>query len=71
MFKNEGTAVGLQNVVPFLLEDELKSEGGHYRSADEWAVFAIKDGLLITGQNPASSEAVAEILLKELGSVKT
>jgi putative intracellular protease/amidase len=66
---NEEIAVGLQNTVPFLLEDELKSKGGHYRSADEWAAFAIKDGLLITGQNPASSKAAAEILLSELEPV--
>jgi len=68
---SEETAVGLENIVPFLLEDELKSKGGQYRSADEWAAFAIKDGLLITGQNPASSKAVAEILLNELAPVDT
>lgn len=64
---SEEDAVGLTDVVPFLLEDELKSKGGHYKRVDDWGAFAVKDGLLITGQNPASSEAVAKMLLQELG----
>ena len=63
---SEEDAVGLTEIVPFFLEDELKSKGGKYKHVDNWASFAVKDGLLITGQNPASSEAVAEILLQEL-----
>jgi len=45
------------------LEDELKSEGGIYSKKEDWASYVVQDGLLITGQNPGSSEAVAERLL--------
>jgi putative intracellular protease/amidase len=58
--------VKLSKVVPFLLEDELKKMGGHYSSGPDWGVYVKTDGLLITGQNPASSEAVAKQLLMEL-----
>src|SRR5664279_461727 len=51
----EEEAVQLTNVVPFLLEDELKNKGGHYSKKSDWASDVVKDGLLITGQNPASS----------------
>ncbi|MGF1860707.1 type 1 glutamine amidotransferase domain-containing protein [Photobacterium profundum] len=63
---SEETAVGLAEVVPFLLEDELKARGGQFESAQDWNSLAIQDGMLITGQNPASSEAVAEALLSLL-----
>jgi putative intracellular protease/amidase len=63
----EEDAVGLTNVVPFLLEDELKAKGGAYESVASWSSFAVEDGNLITGQNPASSEAVAEKVLVQLG----
>jgi putative intracellular protease/amidase len=63
----EEDAVGLTNVVPFLLEDELKAKGGVYESVASWSSFAVEDGNLITGQNPASSEAVAAKLLAQLG----
>ncbi|PSW04073.1 type 1 glutamine amidotransferase domain-containing protein [Photobacterium lipolyticum] len=63
---SEETAVGLAEVVPFLLEDELKARGGQFESAQDWNPLAIQDGMLITGQNPASSEAVAEALLSLL-----
>jgi putative intracellular protease/amidase len=63
----EEDAVGLTNVVPFLLEDELKAKGGAYESVASWSSFAVEDGNLITGQNPASSEAVAEKVLARLG----
>ena len=59
-------AVGLTKVVPFLLEDELKKLGAHYSKGADWSSYAEQDGLLITGQNPASSEAVAKLLLKTL-----
>lgn len=59
----EEAAVGLTDVVPFLLEDELKKEGGIYSKKEDWASYVVQDGLLITGQNPGSSEAVAERLL--------
>jgi putative intracellular protease/amidase len=60
----EEEAVGLTNVVPFLLEDELKKLGAHYSKGADWSSHVVEDGLLITGQNPASSEAVAHLLLK-------
>lgn len=62
----EEDAVGLTNVVPFLVEDMLKENGGIYSKVGDWQPYAITDGLLITGQNPASSEAAAEALLKLL-----
>ena len=62
----EEAAVGLTEIVPFLLEDELASRGGLYSKGPDWSPYVVKDGLLITGQNPASSSAVAEALLAEL-----
>lgn len=62
----EEKAVQLTDVVPFLVEDMLKSVGGIYSKGDDWAPYAVEDGLLITGQNPASSELAAELLLKKL-----
>lgn len=59
----EEEAVKLTKVVPFLLEDELKKKGGHYSKKDDWASYVVKDGKLITGQNPASSEEAAKQLL--------
>ena len=60
----------LLQVVPFLLEDELKSHGAHYSKGPDWASYVKQDGLLITGQNPASSAAVANLLLKTLKGEK-
>jgi putative intracellular protease/amidase len=60
---SEEEAVELTNIVPFLLEDELLKRGGDYQKAADWHAFAIQDGLLITGQNPASSELAAQKLL--------
>ena len=62
----EEAAVQLTDVVPFLVEDMLKENGGIYSKGADWNSYAVKDGLLITGQNPASSEKVAELLLEEL-----
>jgi putative intracellular protease/amidase len=59
----EEAAVHLTDVVPFLVEDELKRLGGLYEKAPDWQSFAIVDGRLITGQNPASSTAAAKALL--------
>lgn len=59
----EEEAVQLTHVVPFLVEDELKNSGGNYTKTDDWGVHVVEDGLLITGQNPASSETVAEKLI--------
>jgi putative intracellular protease/amidase len=66
----EEAAVGLTNVVPFLLETELKKLGAHYSKGPDWGSFVIDDGLLITGQNPASSPDVAKLLLKTLAGKK-
>lgn len=66
----EEAAVQLTTVVPFSLEDMLKSKGGTYVKAEDWQAFAVTDGLLITGQNPASSELVAEKLLGLLSQNK-
>lgn len=63
----EEAAVQLTEVVPFLLEDELKRLGGRYEKAADWQSFTLSDGMLITGQNPASSQAAAERLLAVLG----
>lgn len=62
----EEAAVGLTDVVPFLVEDMLNENGGIYSKKDDWAAYVIQDGNLITGQNPASSELVAEKLLESL-----
>jgi putative intracellular protease/amidase len=62
----EEEAVQLTDVVPFLLEDELVKRGAEYQKVDDWHAFAVQDGLIISGQNPASSELVAEKLLKDL-----
>ena len=62
----EEEAVGLTQVVPFLVEDMLKQNGGRYSKAGDWEPYVITDGLLITGQNPASSEPAAQALLKML-----
>lgn len=62
----EEAAVGLTEVVPILVEDMLIEHGAFYSNADKWAPYALQDGHLITGQNPASSQLVAEKLLKSL-----
>jgi putative intracellular protease/amidase len=59
----EEEAVQLTKVVPFSLEDMLKNNGATYVKGNDWSSFAVTDGLLITGQNPASSELVAEKLI--------
>jgi putative intracellular protease/amidase len=63
---NEEEAVNLSKIVPFLLEDELKNLGAKYSKGENWSIFVKKDGLLITGQNPASSEAAAKLLLSTI-----
>ena len=66
----EEAAVKLTKVVPFLLEDELVKHGAHYSKGDDWVSYVKQDGLLITGQNPGSSEAVAELMLETLKGKK-
>ncbi len=63
---SEEAAVGLTEVVPFLLEDDLKVKGGLYSSGPDWASHVVQDGLLITGQNPASSAGAARLALEAL-----
>ena len=65
---SEEEAVQLTEVVPFLLEDELIKRGGEYQKAEDWHAFAVQDGLIITGQNPASSALAAEKLLTHLAA---
>lgn len=63
---SEEEGVGLTDVVPFLIEDEFQALGGLYEKGPDWQSFVIEDGLLITGQNPASSEAAAKALVNRL-----
>lgn len=64
----EEDAVQLTNIVPFLLEDELIKRGGVYQKTQDWHPFAVQDGLIISGQNPASSALAAEKLLSHINS---
>ncbi len=59
----EEDGVGLTEIVPFLVEDMLKANGGLYQKGADWASFVVTDGKLVTGQNPASSEEAAHKLL--------
>lgn len=63
---SEEEAVGLTKIVPFLVEDELINNGGNYSKGDDWQSYVVQDGLLITGQNPASSSEAAKVLLQTL-----
>ncbi len=65
---SEEAGVGLTEVVPFLVEDELKAKGGLYSKGEDWASYVVSDGLLITGQNPTSSAATARLLLERLAA---
>ncbi|WP_407715664.1 type 1 glutamine amidotransferase domain-containing protein [Comamonas testosteroni] len=67
---SEEAAVGLTTVVPFLIEDEFMRLGANYEKAPDWQVHVVTDGRLITGQNPASSEGVAQALLSMLANQK-
>lgn len=63
---SEEEGVGLTDVVPFLVEDMLKANGGNYQKGPDWSSFVVTDGKLVTGQNPASSEEAARKLLELL-----
>jgi len=63
---SEEDAVQLTNIVPFLVEDDLKTLGANYQKGDDWTSYIEVDGNLITGQNPASSAAVAQAMLTQL-----
>jgi putative intracellular protease/amidase len=65
----EEAAVQLTDVVPFLVEDALMQNGGHYSKGPDWAPYVVTDGHLVTGQNPASSEQGAQALLDLLRAV--
>ncbi len=62
----EEEAVGLTDVVPFLVEDTFKEQGGEYSKGPDWESYVVQDGLLITGQNPHSSAEGASALVAEL-----
>jgi putative intracellular protease/amidase len=62
----EEAAVELTEIVPFLVEDALKADGGKYSKAEDWADHTVVDGNLITGQNPTSSESTARALVEQL-----
>lgn len=67
---DEEAAAGLTHVVPFALETRMREQGGIFEKADNWHAFAVRDGNLITGQNPMSSALVAQHVLDALGVVK-
>ena len=64
----EEGGVGLIEVVPFLVEDELKAKGGVFSKGPDWEPYVVTDGLLITGQNPHSSAPAAEVLLEQFAT---
>jgi len=66
----EEAAVELTDIVPFLVEDELKAKGAAFKRIEDWASYVVTDGLLITGQNPASSAEAATVLLQALSTAK-
>ena len=63
----EEAAAGLTQVVPFPLETRLRELGGQFEGAPNWQAYAVRDGQLITGQNPQSSARVAQYVLEALG----
>ena len=68
---SEEAAVKLTDVVPFLVEDMLKENGGKFSKAGDWQPYAVSDGNLVTGQNPASSEAAAKAFVEQLAAAGT
>jgi putative intracellular protease/amidase len=64
----EEAAVGLSEIVPFLVEGMLATNGGQYSKAADWQSYIVTDGNLVTGQNPASSEAAAKEVLRQLAA---
>ncbi len=63
---SEEAAVGLSEIVPFLLEDMLSERGARYEKGEDWASHIVCDGQLLTGQNPASSAALATAVIDQL-----
>lgn len=68
---SEENGVGLTDIVPYLVEDMLRSKGGNFSAGPDWASYTVQDGQLITGQNPGSSAATAERLMTALAARKT
>tara|TARA_R110000787_G_scaffold278455_1_gene388197 strand:+ start:143 stop:823 length:681 start_codon:yes stop_codon:yes gene_type:complete len=64
---DEEKAVGLEKVVPLSIEDKFNKQGGLYERGEMWASYAVVDGKLVTGQNPGSSDATADAVMKLLG----
>ena len=62
----EEAAVGLTDIVPFLIEDTFIAQGANYQKGADWAAYVVTDGRLVTGQNPSSSEGVAKALIAQL-----
>ncbi len=67
----EEQAAGLTKIVPFLVEDMLRANRGNYSKVADWQPYVVQDGLLITGQNPASSEPATKELLEKLSLLAT
>lgn len=67
----EEEGVQLTNVVPFLVEDMLKDNGGEYSKGEDWSSYVVVDGHLVTGQNPASSDETAKALLEVMDKAST
>ncbi len=67
----EEQAAGLTKIVPFLVENMLRTNGGNYSKVADWQPYVVQDGLLITGQNPASSAPAAKELLEKISLLAT
>ena len=62
----EEDSVGLSDVVPFLIETEMRAQGAQFHGKERWAPHAVRDGRLVTGQNPRSSQSTAQMVLEAL-----
>ncbi|MBN8233877.1 type 1 glutamine amidotransferase domain-containing protein [Halobacillus kuroshimensis] len=63
---SEEIGMGLDVHMPFMLETELRNKGGEFSKGDDWSAYAVRDGNLVTGQNPMSSEKAAEKMVEAL-----
>ncbi|WP_169525174.1 type 1 glutamine amidotransferase domain-containing protein [Pseudalkalibacillus hwajinpoensis] len=63
---SEEREMGLVEQMPFLLETKLREKGANFELADNWSVFSVRDGNLITGQNPQSSESAANKIIEAI-----
>ncbi|AEV20338.1 ThiJ/PfpI domain protein [Geobacillus thermoleovorans CCB_US3_UF5] len=62
----EEREVGLDVHMPFLLESTLRLRGANFVRGEKWTDFSVRDGNLITGQNPQSSRSTAEKVVAAL-----